>query len=167
MKRKAWQAGALLIAAIAMFFLSRPDDAAPETPTAAASRPSTPSGDLPQPRPAPTRHPLAESAATLNDPSTTADDDISILSLIISQYGKILGGNPVGENEEITSALMGDNPKRLAFLPAKGAFLDSSGRLTDRWGTPYFFHALSGSKMEIISAGPDRKHRTGDDITSG
>lgn len=85
---------------------------------------------------------------------------------MVSEYGKIFGGNPVGENDEITSALMGKNAKRLAFLPQGGSFLDATGRLIDRWGTPYFFHSLSGSKMEIISAGPDLRHHTADDITS-
>ena len=102
----------------------------------------------------------------LNDPATTPVDDLSTLSLIVSDYGKIFSGNPVGENEEIADALMGANPKRLAFLPQQGPFLDSAGRLIDRWGTPYFFHALSGSKMEIISAGPDLRHHTADDVTS-
>jgi hypothetical protein len=110
--------------------------------------------------------PVAETATTLNDPANTPADDISTLSLIVFDYGKIFGGNPVGENDEITAALMGKNPKRLAFLPQSGAFLDASGRLIDRWGTPYFFHAISGSDMEISSAGPDLQHHTADDITS-
>ena len=38
------------------------------------------------------------------------------------------------------------------------------GELTDAWGTPYFFHQLSGTEMEIHSAGPDRRMFTGDDL---
>jgi len=53
--------------------------------------------------------------------------------------------------------------KHLACLPADGAFLDAAGHLIDRWGPPYFFHALSGSEMEILSAGPDREFHTADD----
>jgi hypothetical protein len=36
--------------------------------------------------------------------------------------------------------------------------------LIDRWGTPYFFHALSGEHMEIHSAGPDRQFHSADDL---
>jgi hypothetical protein len=35
--------------------------------------------------------------------------------------------------------------------------------LCDRWGTPLRFHQLSGERMEIRSAGPDRKFGTPDD----
>jgi hypothetical protein len=36
--------------------------------------------------------------------------------------------------------------------------------MIDRWGTPYFFHQISATSMEIHSAGPDRKMGTEDDI---
>jgi hypothetical protein len=35
--------------------------------------------------------------------------------------------------------------------------------MCDRWGTPYFFHQVSKTEMEIRSAGPDRRMWTGDD----
>ena len=108
--------------------------------------------------------PIAASAANLNSAETTAQEDISTIDLVLSQYRKQLGGNPVGENEEITAALLGRNTKRLGYLPADIPAVDPAGRLIDRWGTPYFFHALSGSHMEISSAGPDRKHHTEDDL---
>jgi hypothetical protein len=36
--------------------------------------------------------------------------------------------------------------------------------LCDNWGTPYFFHQLSASVMEIRSAGEDKTLWTADDI---
>jgi hypothetical protein len=108
--------------------------------------------------------PLAEEAARLNDPAATVQDDLGILDLMLGGYHRQYGGNPVGENEEITAALTGHNPRALAWLPSSGSFLDKEGRLIDRWGTPYFFHAESGDHMQIRSAGPDRKMWTGDDV---
>ncbi|MCB1130573.1 MAG: hypothetical protein KDN05_05545 [Verrucomicrobiae bacterium] len=111
-----------------------------------------------------TRLPVSAEGATLNAPDRSARDDLATLDLLISVYRKHWNGNPAGENVEIAAALLGRNPKSLAYLPASGRFLDSSGRLIDRWGTPYFFHALSGDVMEIHSAGPDRELQTADDI---
>lgn len=100
----------------------------------------------------------------LNAPDTAPLDDIGTLDLVISTYRKNLGANPVGENEEITAALLGANPKRLVYLPESGSFL-SKGELVDRWGTPYFFHSVAADRLEIRSAGPDREMWTGDDVT--
>jgi hypothetical protein len=77
----------------------------------------------------------------------------------------MFGGNPVGTNEEITRALNGDNPKQANFLSAEaGMRVNTNGELVDSWGTPYFFHQLSGTETEIRSAGPDRTMWTADDI---
>jgi hypothetical protein len=109
--------------------------------------------------------PITQEAARLNSPGHSAEDDISILTSLLVEYRRHLGGNPVGDNEEIRASLSGANPKGFACLPLEGGgFLDNAGRLIDRWGTPYFFHALSGNEMEILSAGPDREFHTGDDI---
>jgi hypothetical protein len=74
----------------------------------------------------------------------------------IRDYRAAVGGNPVGNNAEITKAL---GPKYLRDAP-----VNSQGELIDAWGTPYFFHALSAREMEIHSAGPDRQMWTADDI---
>ena len=72
-------------------------------------------------------------------------------------------GNPVGENAEIAAALAGDNPLRLALIPRYHPAINARGEICDRWGTPFRFHQLSGRRMEIRSAGPDRKFATADD----
>lgn len=83
----------------------------------------------------------------------------------IRQYGDRFGGNPVGNNAEITAALAGDNPKHLNFIqPEAGLHLNANGELVDPWGTPLFFHQLSAHDMEIHSAGPDLKLWTYDDL---
>jgi hypothetical protein len=89
------------------------------------------------------------------------------MSRAIHQFGTMFGGNPVGTNPEITSQLTGNNPKHINFLNAEaGMRVNTNGELVDPWGTPYFFHQLSGTDMEIHSAGPDRIMWTTDDLVS-
>ena len=82
----------------------------------------------------------------------------------IQQYGAAFGENPIGTNPEITNALMGQNPKQINFLKADGNRVNGKDELVDTWGTPYFFHQISGHEMEIRSAGPDRIMYTADDL---
>jgi hypothetical protein len=87
------------------------------------------------------------------------------MSRAIRQYGQMFGGNPVGTNPEITSQLSGNNPKHISFINAEaGMRINKNGELVDAWGTPYFFHQLSGTDMEIHSAGPDKIMWTADDL---
>jgi len=89
------------------------------------------------------------------------------MSRAIRQYGQQLGGNPVGTNPEITRQLGGENPKHVNFISNEaGMRVNENGELVDPWGTPYFFHQLSGREMEIHSAGPDRIMWTGDDLVT-
>ena len=64
---------------------------------------------------------------------------------------------------EITSALQGRNSAGAALLPRGHPAVNATGELCDRWGTPFFFHAESAARMEIRSAGPDRRFASGDD----
>jgi len=83
----------------------------------------------------------------------------------VRQYGEMFGGNPVGNNAEITSQLSGDNPKHINFINTEaGMRVNENGELVDSWGTPYFFHQLSRTDTEIHSAGPDRIMWTKDDL---
>jgi len=87
------------------------------------------------------------------------------VSRAVRQYGEMFGGNPVGDNQEITAELSGKNPKHINFISTDaGMRVDDNGELVDPWGTPYFFHQLSGADTEIHSAGPDRIMWTSDDI---
>jgi hypothetical protein len=165
MKTAAWCAG--FVAAILAILLFggmpfsgtvKPAPLAPVVPKALVPKPEAPRETV--------ILPVAENAASLNSPETTAEEDIATLDFLISNFRKHEGGNPVGENDEITAALLGRNPKGLGYLRRDRAYIDPAGRLIDRWGTPYFFHAVSGDEMEVVSAGPDLRHHTDDDITS-
>jgi hypothetical protein len=84
---------------------------------------------------------------------------------VFRQYSSTFGGNPVGTNPEITRMLNGGNSKQVKFIKDEdGLRINSNGELVDSWGTPFFFHQLSGTQMEIHSAGPDRVMWTADDL---
>ncbi len=110
-------------------------------------------------------------ADQLNAPGGDIRADLKILNELFETWQSNFprGGNPVGENAEITAALSGANPLRFAFLPRGHRAVNARGELCDRWGTPFRFHQVSGQQMEIRSAGPDRKFLTDDDAvwTSG
>jgi len=92
---------------------------------------------------------------------------LSNMRITINHYGSRFGGNPVGTNPEITKALNGDNPGQVRFIKAElGLRINGSGELVDYWGTPFFFHQLSGTEMEIRSAGPDKVMWTADDLVT-
>ena len=92
---------------------------------------------------------------------------LSNMRIVFKQYASRFGGNPVGTNEEITRALNGENPRQVRFINEEsGLRINGRGELVDYWGTPFFFHQLSGREMEIHSAGPDKVMWTADDLVT-
>ena len=94
----------------------------------------------------------------------TPENEVQRIQGTVRKYRAAFGQNPVGSNPEITRALAGKNPTGARFLDTAGVEQNDAGELLDLFGTPYFFHPVSGSIMEIRSAGPDRKLFTADDI---
>ena len=127
----------------------------------------------PMPAPAGETSPVpsvpAEDRIALADPLDAPDgniqSDLHVLNEIFQAWQTNFphDGNPVGENNEIAAALLGNNRLQLALIPRNHRAINAQGELCDRWGTPFRFHQLSGTQMEIISAGPDRKFGTTDD----
>lgn len=100
-------------------------------------------------------------------PSMAPATVLSNMRVTINQYRSMFGENPVGTNPEITKALNGDNPKQAKFIKEElGLRINGKGELVDYWGTPFFFHQLSGTEMEIHSAGPDKVMWTADDLVT-
>jgi hypothetical protein len=101
----------------------------------------------------------------LNQPAGTIQSDLRLMQEVFVAWRTNFprDGNPVGENAEITRALTGANALKLALVPKDHPAVNPGGELTDRWGTPFRFHQLSGTRMEIRSAGPDRSFGTADD----
>jgi hypothetical protein len=100
-------------------------------------------------------------------PSMDAATVLSNMRVTVNQYRSMFGENPVGTNPEITKALNGDNPKQARFIKEElGLRINGGGELVDYWATPFFFHQLSGTEMEIHSAGPDKVMWTADDLVT-
>ena len=133
--------------------------AADSPPPAPAQRKSAIGAALPPPE----RSTLADA---LNSPATDIRADLKLVGVVVETFRSnfLSTGNPVGSNAEITAALTGRNPLRLALIPADHPAINAQGELCDRWGTPFFFHAESATRMEIRSAGPDRKLWNDDDV---
>jgi hypothetical protein len=115
------------------------------------------------------RAPGAAAAAHQSNPGAPIDRAHAMVELekvrrMVASYHTLMGQNPVGTNAEIMKALMGGNPHQAMLGPPPGQSLNANGELLDPWGTPYFFHQLSGDDMEIHSAGPDRRMGTADDL---
>ena len=113
--------------------------------------------------------PEARLADKLNLPGNTIQQDLGVVASMFAAWRSNHSGrgNPFGDNREITAKLLGNNPKGIIFLLPDNRAINSAGELCDRWGTPFFFHAESGTRMEIRSAGPDRRLWTADDVTIG
>lgn len=145
---------------------SKPQIVRPATVPAGSSATKSPSVPAPAvatpPAPDPDRSHLLDD---LNQPAGTIQSDLRLLQELFAAWRTNFprDGNPVGENAEITRSLTGANALNLALVPKEHAAINRAGELTDRWGTPFRFHQLSGTRMEIRSAGPDRRFGTDDD----
>ena len=102
----------------------------------------------------------------LNDPKGSIEADLAMVDNLLFSYYSVFQEYPYGENTDWIQAFLGANKRRIAFLAKDANWLDGKGQLVDRWGAPFFFHRLSGSRIEIRSAGPDGVHWTGDDHSS-
>jgi hypothetical protein len=101
-------------------------------------------------------------------PSTDPQGEVELgkVRTMLRDYRTLFRENPVGTNADIMKAVMGENPKQARLGPPEGQTLSADGELLDQWGTPYFFHQLSGESMEVRSAGPDKTLWTSDDIVT-
>ncbi|MFP6872531.1 MAG: hypothetical protein VCA55_03395 [Verrucomicrobiales bacterium] len=107
-------------------------------------------------------------ARKLHNKDIPAEEDVQILDAIFGYYRLVNRSNPVaGENFEVINSLAGKNRHRIVVFPLDHPDLDNHGNLLDRWGSPYFFHAISATQLDIQSAGPDRKRGSADDLKLG
>jgi hypothetical protein len=90
--------------------------------------------------------------------------DLDALRGAIAAYHGAMGECPSGEDSAaICRALMGLNPRAIAFFPADHPRVDAEGHILDAWGTPFHLHPVSRKRVDIRSAGPDRIMGNGDD----
>ncbi len=128
------------------------------------------SGSQSAPNLSPPRHNGYIGSSILKDyaaPNRPIEEDLTDLSHALKNFALLVKGDspiPLGANEEIAIALLGKNGAKLAFLPKDSQALNAQGQLIDRWGTALWFHASTRERIDIRSAGPDKKLWTIDDV---
>lgn len=111
------------------------------------------------------RSPLAD---RLGAPNTNPEAEPGIVLDILNVYRRSCGVYPAGEdNRQIVNALLGANKEHLPFIPSDHPRLNAQGEMVDAWGTPFFFHLISRTSIEVRSAGADRRMFTDDDVVAG
>lgn len=129
--------------------------------------PPPPAGNEDKPGQSPFSREAAAPADELNAPDGTPQRDLAALRGLITQFTTSLRPQhrpPLGDNADITAALTGGNRLHVVFLPKGHPALGAQGRLVDRWGTPYWFHARGDGAFDVRSAGPDKSLFTADDV---
>ena len=99
--------------------------------------------------------------------SLPPENDLTLLSHLMDSFTllvKSAADGSLSANEDWSAALRGNNLPHERFLPTNHVIFNSQGQLTDRWGTPVFFHALGAHRFELRSAGPDKQMWTADDV---
>ncbi|MEO6243955.1 MAG: hypothetical protein ABIQ12_00860 [Opitutaceae bacterium] len=164
MKRALIAIVAIAIGAFLAWQFLRPPETSPPSKTPSAVIPSKIENRNSKISAAPVE--VSDLAKELNSPTTDIRADLRLVASILETFRTnfLQTGNPVGSNAEITAVLTGKNQLSLALIPANHPAINRAGDLCDRWGTPFFFHAESSTKMEIRSAGPDKKMWNEDDV---
>ena len=94
----------------------------------------------------------------------SARQEMNGLNAALSLYRTSFGQYPTGTKAEILRAIMGDNPQHRSLAKVSPRLISPAGELCDTWGTPYEIQFEGANSFTIISAGPDRKFGTSDDV---
>lgn len=100
----------------------------------------------------------------------TPEKDLELLQQVLADARLLVKDHariPLADNRDFTRFLSGQNPHRVAWIRPGHPRINAQGELTDRWGTPLFFHQESSSRTSLRSAGPDQTMWTDDDLTLG
>ena len=109
-------------------------------------------------------HDSVASSLQLAESSLEAEERLAVVAGLFDAYRLVFQENPVGtENFEFTEALRGRNRLKTHFVHPS---VVTAGQLVDSYGRPYWFHSVSATELEIISAGEDGVLFTEDDLSS-
>jgi hypothetical protein len=100
-------------------------------------------------------------------PQRTVQDDLTDLGHAMNNFMLLMKGAdpiPLGANEDIAAALLGLRKVQMPFLAKEDPCFNAAGQLIDRWGTALYFHAIDKQRLDIRSAGADKKMWTEDDV---
>ncbi len=137
----------------------------PPTAPSEAFAPGAPPRLLPPRQADPDRPALAWERLLAADGSPA--EDLAALNDLVVGYlhagGGAVGRRGIGFNEDLVPALTDSAALGDAALPADHPAI-RDGKLIDRWGTLWQVHPLAADKIELRSAGPDRRLYTADDL---
>jgi hypothetical protein len=156
-------AAAAVVMLVAVLFLSRRDPVRPKVFSVPGGIAATASADSGGPTViADTGFDRAYGAA-----GGTAEEDLRLVAelwdsarLLVKDYHRF----PLADNADFTAFLQGKNPHQVAWIRPGHPAVNDRNELTDRWGSPLFFHRESSSRTSLRSPGPDRILWTSDDI---
>jgi hypothetical protein len=89
--------------------------------------------------------------------------EMSQLATAAIHYKSEYSTFPSGKSIDVTRALTGANPRRIAFIDWTGRSSDPNGRFLDQWSIPFLISFPDSETVTIRSAGPDRIFETSDD----
>lgn len=149
----------------------RRDDEKPQahemTPTPAPAFASGAPPRLLPARPLDAAHPALAWERLLAADGSPREDLAALNDLVVGylQSGLGAGRRTIGFNEDLVPALTDTAALGEAALPT-GHPAIRDGKLIDRWGTPWQVHPVASDKIELRSAGPDRRLYTADDLVT-
>jgi hypothetical protein len=91
--------------------------------------------------------------------------EMAVLKGALENYASTYGMYPTGAPAIVLKTLLGDNPRRIAFLNINPRSINSNGEYVDPWGTPYKIEIGGETNVFVRSAGPNRKFGDKDDPT--
>ncbi len=104
-------------------------------------------------------------AGQLGRPGFPPENEPVVVHDMLQAWRRIEGRFPVAEdNAGLVRQLTEGRSGRSALIGKNHQRINAQGELMDGWGTPYFFHHISGDYLEIRSAGLDHRMYTEDDI---
>ncbi|MEX0329839.1 MAG: hypothetical protein AB3N64_00315 [Puniceicoccaceae bacterium] len=95
------------------------------------------------------------------------EEDIRRMGQLLWSYRQMAKGvdhSFFSANEDIAKLFTGDGVVGIQAISRDHPCL-RNGKIVDRWDSPLLFHSISGSKIDIHSAGPDRTMGTEDDVS--
>ena len=93
--------------------------------------------------------------------------DMTNLVSCLASYHAIYGNFPTGNNAQITSALNGENPRKVMLNPIGPRRAARSKEILDFWDTAYRFSFQSNSVIVVCSAGKNGLFGDTDDVVVG
>jgi hypothetical protein len=101
------------------------------------------------------------------NPASPPIEDLKKVHRVVTGYFSVIKDAtrfPIGGNEDLATALRGENPNREILVRVGHPVFSKEGLLIDRWGSPLIVHPQAWKQLELRSAGPDRVPYNEDDL---